>query len=130
MYGDGPLRPAANQVPDFLGYLQDHYLTWHEDNIKKLKQEGKLEPNEVVIPTLDAFMAYAREFLAKNPPANPIYLATGIGLRMANNDYVALARPQVEKPMRDEGVPVTIPQSIPGLHGITDTSSIPVMGNR
>jgi hypothetical protein len=128
--GDGPLRPSTNQVRGFLDYLHGRYLEWHQDDVKRQKKEGKLEPDEKPAPTLDGFLAFSQEFLTKNPPANPIYLGVGIGVRLANGDVVGLSQPQAEKPMRDEGVPITLPQSIPGMRDISDTSGIPVMRGR
>jgi hypothetical protein len=122
MYADGPLRPV-NQIPDFVGYLHDCYQQW-------LKEEAKQKNKEPKSGTLKGFMKFARMFLAKNPPANPLYLAAGLGVRMANGDYVALGVPQDTPRMRDEGVHITMPQSIPGMHGINDTSGISVLGSR
>lgn len=123
MFGDGPMRPAANQVPMFVNYLHDKYQDW-------LKEVAKQKNEEAKPATLEGFLEFCVVFLSRNPPANPLYLATGLGVRMANGDYVALGVAQAVPQMRDEGVPITIPQTIPGMHGISDTFGIEIIGSR
>jgi hypothetical protein len=124
MFGDGPLRPQQ-QMPTLVSYLHDKYQAWLQEEAKKLK-----EGDQPLEASLGGFLEFANLHLAKNPPANPTYLASGLGVRMANGDYVALGVPQAAPQMRDEGVHITIPQSIPGMHGISDTSGISITGNR
>jgi hypothetical protein len=125
MSGDGPLRPVANQVPSFVSYLHDRYQDWLKEKAKELKEGDP--PLEATLP---GFLEFTNLFLAKNPPANPTYLASGLGVRMANGDYLALGVTQPMPQMRDEGVHITIPQSIPGMHGISDTFGIGITGGR
>lgn len=123
MTGEGPLRPVTNSVPSLINYLHDKYHEW-------LKETAKQKNEEAQPATLGGYLEFCNAYLAKNPPANPTYMANGLGVRMANGDYVSLSVPQLTPQMRDEGIHITIPQSVPGMHGVSDTSGISILGNR
>lgn len=79
-------------------------------------------------PNLDGFIEFANAYMTQYPASNPLYLDRGIGVRLTNGDTVALGPPQRDYGMRDEGLHVTRPQSIPGLSGIVPGQSYAVMG--
>lgn len=112
-------------VPDIMTFLYDEFL-------KAFTQGNIPKENVGTEPTLEGFIAFARKYLAEvNQPMSVTYLMTGLGLRLQQGQTVAL-RPQQENanPMRDAGLHITKPMTVPGQHGISDISSVPIIGSR
>lgn len=79
-------------------------------------------------PTLVGYLAFANAYLKKFPASNPLYLEQGIGVRLVNGDIVSLGPSQHEQGMRDEGVRITRGATIPGLHGVIPSYTVPITG--
>lgn len=116
------------KIPDLMSFLEAAYnfylddLGDEEDKTVVIDDKGKLLP-------LESFINWARLYLAKvNSPINITYLPAGLGLRLAQGQTVAFVPQQEDKGMRDEGIPITRPALVPGMHGISDTSGISITG--
>ena len=122
---------SLTKVPTIIEYLETKFLEWRatitEENVKR----EKLGMEVVVLPpaTADEFISWCKDYIDKCPAIGIAYLARGFGLRMANGDTVAMqSQDDKDYSMRDEGIHITKPQTIPGLHGIVDTSGIAITG--
>lgn len=82
----------------------------------------------IVNHVVDDFVAFARNYLAKvNQPINMSYAGTGIALRLQQGQTVHFAEQQKGGPrMRDEGIPITRPLTMPGRHSIVDTDGVAI----
>lgn len=95
-------------TPDIMTFL---YQKYKEQNIDE---------------SLESFIIFSRNYLAKdNQPVNLAYLPIGIGLILQQGQTIGFIPQKVKtSEMRDEGIHVTRPQTIPGMRSITDTSGI------
>jgi hypothetical protein len=104
------------EIPDLMTYLEAEF-----------KRYQAAFPDTA--SDADNFIKFSREYLAEgNPPIQVTYLPVGIGLRLKHGEVVSFLTQQAQ-PMRDEGVHITKPQHIPGMHGIVSTSGVPIFGN-
>jgi hypothetical protein len=110
------------QTPDLMSFLYDVYK---ED----VRVENEKNPEtEARVPTLEGFIEFSRKYLAEvNRPMNVTYLPVGLGLRLQYGQTVGFVRQELEdQGMRDSGIPISRPQTIPGMHGINDTSGLSI----
>ena len=109
-------------VCNLMSFLKDKYLI-HMANIPKPCDET---------PSLDGFISFAQKYLAEeNQPLQVTYLPKGLGLRLQHGETVGFIDNKVEAVgMCDEGIPITRPKSIPGMHGVTDTGGVSVFDGR
>jgi hypothetical protein len=122
----------AFEIPVFMEFLMEEYNVYKVN----LLEEGKEDPFELVDDYGDdapvaSFIAWATDYLANvNQPINTAYLASGLGIRLQRGQTVSF-RPQKPEDtgMRDEGVHITRPQTIPGFSGIVPSESYNVFGS-
>lgn len=124
-------------VPDFFEFLYQKYI---EDEIGEAGQPDKLAPVKAVIAghsmetakhMLEAvthFKQFCEQFLQENRPESVSSLSQGFGLRLAGGFEVNLVPAQVtDQGMEPAGdIPVTMPRSLRGQHGIEASPSVPV----
>lgn len=115
-------------ILDLMTLLKEEYDKYVQELNDKRDEKDRPWP---ILPSLDGFIEFSRDYLARiNPPVNLAYMPVGVGLRLQQGHTVGFTVQKVEEyQMRDEGVPVTRPMSIPGMHGITSTYGIPIGGN-
>lgn len=119
-------------TPDIMSFLYQRFLEWRQPTVHAYLDAKKsgieaLPPTE---PSVADFVSFARDFFIKNPPQQAAYLAFGLGVRLANGMTVAFI-PQDGSgyQMRDEGIPITRPKTIPGMEGVIPSQTFPVFGN-
>jgi hypothetical protein len=117
------------QIPDLMTLLEQEY----ENYLQSL--EGK--PDEYLVTEEDgtinvakSFSNFCRQYLATlNQPIQVSYLTVGLGLRLQAGQTVAFANQSEETShMRDEGVHITKPKTVPGMHGLVPSHSIGIFG--
>jgi hypothetical protein len=111
-----------HNTPDIFTFLSEEYTKYIQEESLKVLTAGSDLP---VSKSFEGFIEFSKNYLTKsNPPGGVVYLATGMGVKLREGQVLSLGAQTESTEMRDEGVPITQPQSIPGQHGVVPTQSV------
>jgi hypothetical protein len=117
-------------MTDLMTFLKNEYRAYLE-GLGDGEDDTAVVDEEDNVLLLDSFLEWARKYLAEvNRPVNVTYLLAGLGLVLLEGQTVSFTPQPEYEGMRDDGVKVTRPKSLPGMGGMQDTSSVNIFGGR
>ena len=105
--------------------LMDHLCDEYKKHLAEEAVELDENEKELLVDVVNWWKAYLSEI---NTPVNVAYLASGLGVKLAQGQLFAFCDDQNNQIMRDEGVPITGRNAL-GPSMARDTS-VPVFGGK
>lgn len=109
-------------MTDLMTYLHD---AWKKHLDEDKEQKLGISAGDAI----EHFVDFCKKQLKGNPPSG-VFMAIGVGLRLADGTEVQVVEPPAEPDAAPDSILITKPRSLPGQHGITDTKSVPVFGGK